>query len=170
MQVFEFMGNNIELAEDVQYYPPLDYWVKLDREQQTVTFGLTPTGNIKEGGYRSLEFLVEEGDEVSQGDMIAVSITTKVKYLESIAGGKILSLNQGLEEEIIKLEGKPFAECWLAIIATNELEGVNRMVTGAEEYKNKLNDFAQCAPPPGVKAGSPTCRSVYAAIKQQKES
>lgn len=170
MPLFDFMGKKVELSEDLQYYPPLDYWVKLDAEQQTVTFGLTPTGNIKEGGYRSLEFMVGEGDEISQGDMIAVSITAKVKYLESIAGGKIISLNQGLETEINKLEEKPLAACWLATIATSELENVSRVVIDVKEYMDKLNEFAQCAPPPGVKAGSPTCRSVYAAIKQQKES
>lgn len=166
----DFLGVKVELDAGVKYYPALDYWVKLEGDKQNVIFGLTPTGNIKEGGYRSLEFVVEEGEEITRGETIAVSVTAKVKYLESMSSGKILALNKALAEDIKNLEQKNLSDCWLAIIAADNLEDLDNLLVDVNEYAGKLNEFSQTAPPPGVKGGSPTCKSVYSSIKSQKES
>ncbi len=166
----DLLGKKVELDAEAKYYPLLDYWVKLERDKQNVIFGLTPTGNIKEGGYRSLEFVVEEGEEISRGDTIAVSVTAKVKYLEAMSSGKILALNKALAEDIKSLEQKKLSDCWLAIITTSNLEDLDSILVDVKEYIGKLNEFAQTSPPPGAKGGSPTCKSVYSSIKLQKES
>ncbi len=169
MTEFEFMGKRVELEEEIRYFPPFDYWVKLEEDQNLLTFGLTPTGNIKEGQYRSVEFTVSEGDEISCGDVIALAITGKLKYLDSMAAGKITDINRDLEKDINFLKGNLY-NGWLVSLVSPEAGQVYDNMVELSDYQEILKRIEQGAPPPGVKGGtSPTCRSVYQAIKEQKE-
>ncbi|MEW5921298.1 MAG: hypothetical protein AB1796_10230 [Bacillota bacterium] len=165
-----FMGTNLELDDALLYYAPLDYWIRMDREKEEVVFGLTPAAPIKEGGYRAVEFTVQEGEEVKAGDTVAVAVTAKIKYLEAVTGGIVVALNRKLEQNI--------AGCftsldhnWLARIRTDRGGKMLSALIDFSRYLEILRMHEGHCAPPGVKAaGSPTCRSVYESIRKQKES
>lgn len=169
MESFEFMSKKVELDEGLRYFTPYDYWVKLEEEKGLITLGLTPTGNIKEGEYRSVEFSLKEGDEISCGDVIAVAITGKIKYLDSMVDGRVAAVNWKLEKDINIMKGS-LEEGWLLRINTSNAREVYEDMVPLSEYKEILKRFEAGAVPPGTKGGtSPTCRSVYQSIKEQKE-
>lgn len=169
MESFEFMAKTVELDEDLRYYIPFDYWVKLEEDRDLLTIGLTPTGNIKEGEYRSVEFSLKEGDEIFCGDVIAVSITGKIKYLDSMVDGRVIAVNWELEKDIDTLKGS-LQDGWLLRINTANAREVYEDMKTLWDYKEILKRFEAAAVPPGTKGGtSPTCRSVYQSIKEQKE-
>ncbi|UNC91586.1 glycine cleavage system protein H [Candidatus Contubernalis alkaliaceticus] len=169
MESFQFMAKPVQMDENLRYYIPFDYWVKLEEERDLITLGLTPTGNIKEGEYRSVEFALKEGDEITCGEVIAVAITGKIKYLDSMVEGRVVAVNRDLEKDIDTLKDF-FKDGWLlSINILNAKEVYEDMVT-LSEYKEILKKFEAGAVPPGTKGGtSPTCRSVYQSIKEQKE-
>lgn len=166
MVIINLLGCEIELYENLYYHPRLDYWIQVE-EDGSVIIGLTPTGALKEGDYRSIEFTVGESDRVQPGDTIAVAITGKIKYLETFAGGVIEAVNKDLEKEIPSFEENPYTDIWLVRLST-EKDVTGELVT-ASEYCTGLERVNHHAVPQGKKAaGSPTCRSVYQAIREQK--
>lgn len=165
-----FKGNNVELDEKKLFFPPLDYWVEIDEKEGLVSFGLTLTGSIKEGGYRSLEFAVEEGDTVAFGDIIAVAVTGKIKYLESIASGRVAAINSELESSPELLEKAAVNPLWLMQISTFSLDEARSALVDLSRYREILGEIEAGGLPPGVKGpGSPTCRSVYEAIQRSQD-
>lgn len=170
MEQICFKGNTVELDEKNLFFPPFDYWVEINEKEGLVSFGLTPTGCIKEGGYRSLEFVVEEGDTVAFGDTIAVAVTAKIKYLESIASGRVAAINRELENNPELLEKVKDTSLWLASISTSALEELDQLLVDLPHYQKILDEIEAAGLPPGVKGpGSPTCRSVYEAIQRPQK-
>ena len=165
-----FMGVNLELDDELLYYAPLDYWIRVDSEKEEVVFGLTPAAPLREGGYRALEFVVEEKDEVEAGDTLAVAVTAKVRYLEVPVTGSIVKLNRAFEQEMAACLMQADSG-WLACIRTG---GVLKKLSpwiDFSGYVEMLRVYEGHCVPPGVKAaGSPTCRSVYESIRKQKEN
>lgn len=166
MITLTFLGKEIKLSGDFLYDCARDYWVSVNKEKNIATFGLTPAGVQKEGGYRSIEFTVDAGDVVDAGDTIAVAVTGKVKYLETPASGKVIEVNKAFEEKISVIDQAPYVCWWLARI---ELSGTDAdELINVEEYCAVLEDLDRRTI--SVKAaGSPTCRSVYQSIREQKD-
>jgi len=165
-----FMGATLELDDELLYYTPLDYWIRVDREKDEVVFGLTPAAPLKDGGYRALEFVVGEEDEVEAGDTLAVAVTARVRYLEVPVAGIVVKLNRAFEQEMATCLMQEGAR-WLACIYTG---GVLRKLSpwiDFPSYVEVLRVYEGHCVPPGLKAaGSPTCRSVYESIRKQKEN
>ncbi|MBS4032362.1 MAG: hypothetical protein KGZ63_13220 [Clostridiales bacterium] len=167
MITLTFLGKEIKISGEFLYDCARDYWVSVNKEKNIATFGLTPAGVQKEGGYRSIEFTVDASDQISAGDTIAVAVTGKVKYLEAPASGTVIEVNKALEDKISVIEQAPYVCWWLARI---ELSG-----TGADEFTNVEEYCAVLEETDrrtisGIKgAGSPTCRSVYQSIREQKD-
>ena len=164
MITVDFLGQKTVLDENLLYYQPSDYWVRPEKEG-LVVFGLTPAGIIKEGGYRSIEFTVNEGDAVRPGDVIAVAVTGKIKYLETIAGGVILDVNRRLAEQLSLCNTADLNHLWLVRLQKQNDMAAN-LVT-YQEYGKALKQLNRGVPPGAKGPGSPTCKSVYEAIKEQ---
>ena len=165
-----FMGASLELDDELIYHASFDYWVKINWDKRQVTFGLTPASNIKEGGYRSLEYFLQEGETVTPGDPLALAITAKIKYLDVVAGGVVVALNRELEQDTASCQNAMGDSCWLASINADDEA---RMLTGLidfNQYIGMLRHYEKHAISPGSKYSvSPTCRSVYESIRKQKE-
>lgn len=170
IQSVSFLGANLDLDDELLYYAPLDYWIRVDCDKDEVVFGLTPAAPLKEGGYRALEFTVGEKDQVEAGDTLAVAVTGKVRYLEVPVAGLVVKLNRTLEQDMAACLMQAGAG-WLACIYTG---GVLKTLSPWIDYSGYveiLHGYEGLCVPPGVKAsGSPTCRSVYESIRKQKEN
>jgi len=168
MDKLMFLGREIELSEEFLYDPHRDYWVSVEELGRCLTFGLTPAGVLKEGGYHSIEFTVPVGEEVQTGDTIAVAVTGKIKYLEAPAAGRVLEVNRLLEQSAAVIAEAPYT-CWWLV--RQEITGENDLacLVSAAEYRTVLAE-ADGRAAHGVKGvGSPTCRSVYEGLRAQKE-
>lgn len=165
-----FFGKEVSLSDNFLYDIQRDYWLYYDENRNIVTFGLTPSGVCKEGGYRSIEFTVAAGETVQAGDTLAVAVTGKIKYLEFPAGGRVLEVNGKFEESTDILESTPYAYWWLARLVPDKPVEAGGTVAALDCYLTVLEDTDRRAAH-GAKGGvSPTCKSVYTAIQQQKDT
>src|SRR4030067_2154263 len=98
-----FNGYRLEIPEDRYYLPGIELWVHT-REENLLVFGLTQAGVILAGGVTSLEFLVEEGQSVSDGEAVAFAVTSKVKYIDSPLAGVIFNLNRAVIDHPISFQ------------------------------------------------------------------
>ncbi len=164
-----FMGANLQLEDSLFYHTSFDYWISINRDEGLVTFGLTPASHIKEGGYHSFEYFTQEGETVVQGEPFALAITGKLKYLDVVASGVIISLNRELEQSTAPCQNAVGDSCWLASIRTGkEVEMLPDLIEFSY-YVELLRMYEMHRTPPGTKgAVSPTCRSVYESIRKQK--
>ncbi len=155
-----FYGVDLELDDELFYYPPFDYWVKVNQSEGLVSFGLNPAAHVREGGYRSLEYLVKEGEMVGPGEPLAFAVTAKIKYLETLAEGVVIDLNRELEQNIASCHTAVNGSCWLASIRT---DGGGKILPGIidfKQYVEKLRWYEMNYAPPGSKGSvSPTCQS-----------
>ena len=71
-----FSGHRIEIPEDRYYLPGPELWTQAKEDVNTLVFGLTHAGVILAGGVTSLEFLVEDGQSVSNGEAVAFAVTS----------------------------------------------------------------------------------------------
>lgn len=164
---FVFLGKEIELLDDFLYDVQRDYWLYSDGGKNILTFGLTPSGILKEGGFRSVEFTVSPGDSVQAGDTIAVAVTGKIKYLEAPVAGSITEVNLALEKSTDFINETPYAYWWLArITPADPVAGGN--IKNLACYLDVLCETDQRSAHGAKGGGSPTCRSVYEAIQKQK--
>ena len=166
---FSFRGTELELDDQLFYYAAMDYWVAFDRGKKEIFFGLTPAAPVKEGGFRHLEFTIKEGDKVKAGEIIAVAVTAKIKYLETPASGTVVKLNRELEQNMVECFAKMDLS-WLAQIHIENLEETLPLLVDCAAYYKILKSSEGYFLPPGIKgAGSPTCRSVYESIREEKK-
>ena len=170
IRVVAFYGVDLELDDELFYYPPFDYWIKVNRNEGIVSFGLTPAAHVREGGYRSLEYLVQEGEMVGPGEPLAFAVTAKIKYLDTVAGGVVINLNHALEQSTVSCQTAVGGSCLLASIRTDGGGKILPDIIDFNQYVEMLRWHEKNFAPPGTKgAVSPTCRSVYYSIRKQKE-
>ena len=163
----KFLGKRVEVPEDRRYVVKSGLWAKAEGPE--VRFGLTEPELILAGGINDLEWLAWEGEEVEQGQSIAIAITGKIKYIDAPAAG-VLRLNPVIKEAAALVTQDPYGEGWLfQIKPTSWSEDSLQALASAEDYKLSLQNSEGCKNPEGLKGGvSGICKAVYTGIKEQK--
>ena len=92
----KFLGKRVEIPEDRRYVVKPGLWAKAEGPE--VRFGLTEPELVLAGGVNDLEWLVWDGEEVEQGQSIAIAITGKIKYIDAPLAG-VLRLNPESERK-----------------------------------------------------------------------
>ena len=132
-------------------------------------FGLTEPELVLVGGINDLEWLVGEGEEVKQGQSIAIVITGKIKYLDAPLAGAV-RLNLNVKGDTALITEDPYGRGWLFQINTGS--GPEAGLVGlapAEAYIESLQNSEGCKNPEGLKGGvSGICKAVYSGIREQK--
>ena len=106
----KFLGKRVEVPEDRRYVVKPGLWAKAEGPE--VRFGLTEPELVLAGGVNDLEWLVWEGEEVEQGQSIAIAITGKIKYIDAPVAG-VLRLNPRIKEAAALIAQDPYGEGWL---------------------------------------------------------
>jgi len=163
-----FNGHRIEISEDCYYVSGPELWIRGDGV--TLVVGLTQAGVILAGNVVSLEYLVEEGQSVSPGDVIVFAITNKIKYIETPLAGNILNLNSSLVYNLHLFQEDPHGRAWLFSLRPSGTINLSDRFLDPTSYQQRLLRSEACGNPQGLKGGaSPTCRTIYSGIRSQKE-
>jgi glycine cleavage system H lipoate-binding protein len=162
-----FLGRRVEVPEDRRYVDKPGLWAKAEGPE--VRFGLTEPELVLAGGVNDLEWLVRDGEEVEQGQSIAIAITGKIKYIDAAIAG-VLRLNPGIKESASLIAQDPYGEGWLFQINSGSgTEDSFQALSSSEAYILSLQNSEGCKNPEGLKGGvSGICKAVYTGIKEQK--
>jgi glycine cleavage system H protein len=163
----KFLGKRVEIPEDRRYVIKPGLWAKA--EGPDVRFGLTEPELVLAGGVNDLEWLVWDGEEVEQGQSIAIVITGKIRYIDAPLAG-VLGLNPKVKEATSLIVQDPYGQGWLFQIRTgSEANAGLEDLSPAEAYAESLQNSEGCKNPEGIKGGvSGICKAVYTGIKEQK--
>jgi glycine cleavage system H protein len=100
-------------------YTEKDEWIKLDG--MVATIGITDYAQDQLSDIVYIEFLVNEGDEVQQGD--AFSLVESVKAAADVylpLSGKIMEVNEKLLDEPEIINADPYEAGWMIKIEIND--------------------------------------------------
>ncbi len=163
----KFLGKRVEIPEDRRYVIKPGLWAKV--EGPDFRFGLTEPELVLAGGVNDLEWLVWDGEEVEQGQSIAIIITGKIKYIDVPLAG-VLGLNPKVKEVTALIAQDPYGQGWLFQIKKgSEANAGFEELSSAEAYVASLQNSEGCKNPEGIKGGvSGICKAVYTGIKEQK--
>ena len=163
----KFLGKRVEVPEDRRYVVKPGLWAQAEGPE--VRFGLTEPELVLAGGINDLEWLIWEGEEVEQGQSIAIAITGKIKYIDAPVAG-VLRLNPVIMGAAALITQDPYGEGWLFQIKTgSEANTALEELSPAEAYVESLQNSEGCKNPEGIKGGvSGICKAVYTGIKEQK--
>jgi glycine cleavage system H protein len=163
----KFLGKKVEIPEDRRYEVKPGLWAK--PEGLELRFGLTEPELILIGGINDLEWLSWDGEEVNQGQSLAIAITGKIKYIDAPVAG-VLRLNHQVKDAASLIAQDPYGQGWLfQIKPTSWSEDSFQALASAEDYILSLQNSEGCKNPEGLKGGvSGICKAVYTGIKEQK--
>ncbi len=168
MAVIEkFLGQQVEIPEDRQYYPKQGLWVK--RENEHLVFGFTEPALVLAGGINDLDWLVEEEMSVKPGQDVVFAITGKILYVDSPLRGTIF-FNPEVKQNLSLAREDPYGEGWLFRIKPDAgAAEASQNLMDAQEYMECLKSSEGFKNPDGLKGGvSGICKAVYTGIREQK--
>ncbi|MEM9242433.1 MAG: glycine cleavage system protein GcvH [Pseudomonadota bacterium] len=117
-------------------YTQTHEWVNFDNAIATV--GITDQAQHLLGELVYVE-LPEQGREVSMGEEICVVESTKAASdVYAPIAGKIIAVNDALEEHPELVNQSPYADGWLFKIEPNNPNEIDQLMTPAD-YKNSLD-------------------------------
>ena len=98
----------MNIPQDLKYTKN-DEWIREDG-----TVGITDYAEDQLSDVVFVEFIVSEGDEVAQGDVIASIESVKAAAdVYAPVSGKVVAVNEALADEPEKVNSDPYGEAWL---------------------------------------------------------
>ncbi len=98
----------MEFPKDLKYTKN-DEWIRADG-----TVGVTDYAQDQLSDVVYVEFVVSEGDEVKQGDVIATIESVKAAAdVYAPVSGKVVAINEALADAPEKVNEDPYGEAWL---------------------------------------------------------
>lgn len=164
-----FLGKTVELPEDLRYHIKQGLWAR--KTDNSIVFGLSQPALVLLGGFKDMEWLVNDGEEVSPGDTVLFAITTKILYIDVPLGGAI-GFNTAAREHPEKIISDPYGDGWIfSVRAPGECENAYLSLASADAYVDSLRKTDGFRNAKGLKGGvSGMCKAVYSGINSQKLS
>jgi glycine cleavage system H protein len=126
----------LTLKNDIYYYKE-HTWVKVEVDQ--VRVGITDFAQDQLGEIIFIE-LPDVGDEFNQGDVFGQAESTKtVSALYMPISGKIISVNDELEDDPEIVNNDPYEAGWMIVIEPKDLDELNGLLN-KDEYINLLSE------------------------------
>ena len=111
-------------------------WVRLEDDGETVTIGITHHAQDLLGDVVFVE-LPEVGDQFTRGDVMAVAESVKAASdIYAPISGKIISINEKLEESPELVNESPYEFGWMVLI---EPEGEVNGLLDAASYRESID-------------------------------
>jgi len=163
----KFLGKTVEIPEDRRYDTKQNLWGK--KVDQTILFGLTQPALVLLGGVKDLDWLLEEGQLVQQGESAAFAITGKILYIDTPVAGTI-HYNIIARKNPTVVGNDPYGEGWLFMVQPDsDFDQAYQILVTAAQYVESLRTSEGFKNPEGIKGGvSGICKAVYSGIGQQK--
>lgn len=157
-----FLGRTIEIPEDLLYDDREHLWLKKDSEGRWAV-GLTEPAILMAGTIRQIELLVEDGQEVAEGETVVLALTAKLKYIACPLAGRLVypADTEGIAD---KIGDRPYDTPMFFL----ESEAPTSRLLDAAGFGRALADSEGARNPGGHTGGvSPTCKAVYMGIRDQ---
>ena len=168
MAVIEkFLGQRVEIPEERRYHPKQGLWAKeLDND---LVFGLTQPALILAGGVNDLDWLVDDGVTVAQGQDVVFLITAKILYISAPVAG-VVFFNPEAKQNPSAAAKDHYDTGWLfRIRPETDINAALQSLADAQAYIESLKGTEGFKNPEGLKGGvSGICKAVYSGISQQK--
>ena len=168
MAVIEkFLGQRVEIPEDRRYHPKQGLWAK--EQDNDLVFGLTQPALILAGGVNDLDWLVDDGVTVSQGQDVVFLITAKILYIAAPVAG-VVFFNPEAKQNPSLAAKDHYDTGWLfRIRPETDIDAALQSLADAQAYIESLKGTEGLKNPEGLKGGvSGICKAVYSGISQQK--
>ena len=114
-------------------YAKTDEWVKVDGDEATIGISDFAQDQLSDVVY--IEFMIDEGDSVSQGDEVAT--VESVKAAADVifpASGKVLVINEDLTDTPEVLNSDPYEAGWLVKIKLDDPSELDELMN-AKDYE-----------------------------------
>ncbi len=161
----KFLGRQVEIPEDRRYATKQGLWAKPDGHE--IIFGLSEPALVLLGGLNDLDYLVQEGKTVQDGETVIFAITGKILYIETPLKGRIFFNSEAKQSPEIVSED-PYGKGWLFKLET-ETETALEGLADASGYIESLKSSEGFKNPEGLQGGvSGICKAVYTGIREQK--
>ncbi len=162
----QFLGKTVNIPEDRRYNLKESLWVK--SATGGIAFGFTEPALVLFGGLKDLDWLVEEGQAVDQGEAVLFALTSKILYVNTPVSGKI-GFNDKLKQNPPMILEYPYGQGWLfKITVDGDDESLINTFSDADRYIKSLAGSEGCKNPLGLKGGvSGICKAVYSGITEQ---
>ena len=168
MAVIEkFLGKQVKIPEDRKFYAAHGLWGKL--EEQDISFGLTEPALVLTGGINDLDWLVNEGASVEQGQDVVFMITAKILYIHTPFRGNIF-FNREVRQRPSLATQDPYGKGWLFKLQfdTGAMDAWQTLAL-PQEYIQRLKGTEGFKNPEGLQGGvSGICKAVYSGFRDQK--
>jgi len=132
----------MEFPQELKYTKN-DEWIRADG-----TVGVTDYAQDQLSDVVYVEFVVSEGDEVQQGDVIATIESVKAAAdVYAPVSGKVVAVNEALADAPEKINEDPYGEAWLIkleIADPSQLDGL----MDAEAYQAYCQEREECCSAP----------------------
>ena len=168
MAVIEkFLGQRVEIPEDRRYHPKQGLWAK--EQDDNLVFGLTQPALILAGGVNDLDWLVDDGVTVTQGQDVVFLITAKILYISAPVAG-VVFFNPEAKQNPSRVAKDHDDTGWLfRIRPETDIDAARQSLADAQAYIESLKGTEGFKNPEGLKGGvSGICKAVYSGISQQK--
>ena len=116
-------------------YSDNDEWVRVQGDIATI--GITDYAQDQLSDVVFVELLVDEGEEVDQGDTIATIESVKAAAdVYAPVSGEITSINEDLADNPELVNSDPYGEAWLIKLRINDPSELDDLMD-AEEYATR---------------------------------
>lgn len=163
----KFLGHQVTIPDNLRYFVKQGLWARLD--DSAITFGFSEPALTLFGGIQDLDFLVEDGETVEQGQSVLFAITGKIIYIDSPVQG-IIRFNAEAKTDPTAINQDPYDRGWLfAVNPTGPADRVYQDLPNCAAYLESLQGSEGFKNPEGLKGGvSGVCKAVYSGIRMQK--
>lgn len=138
MIVEGFYGQTVELKDDL-LYARQELWVRPSAEGDALTFGVSQAGVILVSGFAYLEYAVDIGDQVAEGDnVVHVESYKAMITIQAPLSGRITWINEDLRgEKVSVLETQCYEHPLFSMIPSAPLDP-RKVFLDVEGYKQAL--------------------------------
>lgn len=140
-----FYGREVKIPEGLLYFPEREVWVRLSGDGRLATIGLTHAAILLVSGITQVEYVVDVGQWVEEGDKIAYLETYKaIQDVDTPLPGLVVQLNEYLAADPSIADDSPYDEGWLFQL---KLEGENswrKRLVDASTYMERLGQSEHC--------------------------
>jgi glycine cleavage system H lipoate-binding protein len=141
-----FYGKEVQIPEDLYYYPRKQIWIKPSQRDQELILGVTHAMVVLVSGFIFLDYIVSEGQEVEAEDIIAYVETYKaIQNIETPIAGVITELNGAIiEEKAPLIDDCHYTEGWICKIKPRGNINLEPLFLDAQAYQVALQTPEHC--------------------------
>ncbi len=144
-----FYGQQVSIPEDRFYYPRKGLWIKPE-EEGILVIGISHAAVVLVSGFTYLEYVVEEGQELSTEDNVAFAETYKaMQNIETPIAGAIVRLNRAIEEEnAFLIDEHYYDKGWIFALRPREKMRLEEAFSDARACQESIMRYEYCGKGP----------------------